>query len=163
MEWEELQRHQRRYFSAKTSATEESLEKKDAEELWKKLFCVVLSNEIEDRWDSIRVECSLETGRLITFVEKKGIQERVENGGCDMCFESKLSAWEKLADSDLDDIDFEKREEQIRDLMVENSIEAFEKVKTGLHGIEKFQKRGVDLNFYMPEESIPFKVHSIRL
>ena len=72
-------------------------------ELWRLFAGAILpENEAVD-WDSIRAEFWPDSGRIIVFPASSAIDERIEKAGCQVCFPELQSAYDLLADADIDD------------------------------------------------------------
>ncbi len=104
MKWEEttigkVQLYQ--YRSADLNVSE-------VQEVWLKFFDL-LTQESLDVWDAIKVEIWADSGRVIVFPGILTKTDRDENFCIEVSIKSLIDFWERLADSDIDDIDFDNK------------------------------------------------------
>ena len=75
-------------------------------------FCQHIKDTVIPRntgvaWDYLRVELWSDSGRIIAYPASSSSSERIEKAGCQVVFGDLLAEYEQLADSELDDNDFE--------------------------------------------------------
>lgn len=72
-------------------------------ELWNVVADEVLPRNESVDWDHLRAEFWPDSGRIIVFPASSRVVDRIEKAGCQVIFSELLSAYDQLADSDIDD------------------------------------------------------------
>ncbi|MBI2422017.1 MAG: hypothetical protein HYV27_04235 [Candidatus Hydrogenedentes bacterium] len=116
-------------------------------EMWRIVAAEILPENKSIDWDHLKIEFWADSGRIIVYPASSKSLTRIERAGCQVIFPSLLESYEKLADSDISDLEFSERYELFTDEWT-NAI---------LRAAEQIRLPGVALRFWKSEEDVHFK------
>ncbi len=87
----------------------------------------------EVRWDHLRIELWPDSGRVIAFPALSTVVDRVEKEGCQLVFDDLARGYDRLADSELADDDFEEAIVSMERAWMERLVQAA--LRHGMNGV----------------------------
>ncbi len=96
------------YTTYQAAVEADDLTFENAKAIWDKLFNSVLIRHQHELWDSIRVELWPDSGRVILFPSKIGMNRRIEIAALEVTVTALLEYWEKMNEADVSDDEFDK-------------------------------------------------------
>jgi len=113
MEWNKHESNQATFYTgeARSSSRVDAMT-----DLWELVADEIIPQNEDVDWDYVRAESWADSGRIIVFPASSVVERRIERAGCQVIFSELLSAYNQLADADIDDDTFC---EQLTKLQVE--------------------------------------------